>query len=193
MSNEVKTLLLIGKPASGKGTQGELLAETLGWKFVGTGDWLRELAKEDSERGREVAETLARGDFAVSALVDRLLDETLAEMKPNDGIILDGFGRTVAQAKHVHETLKHLGRKYQVIHFKIPDEVSLERMKARSEKDKRSDSDTDENRLHRLEIYYKNTHPVLCFDEFEMRSIVLRTDRNSVEETASVLKRIYAH
>ncbi len=85
----------MGPPQAGKGTQAQRLANHFGMLHLATGDVLREIAVEPSERGRTVSDLLQRGDYVPDALVTELVQERMGERD----VVLDGFPRTLAQAE----------------------------------------------------------------------------------------------
>ena len=96
-------IVLLGAPGSGKGTQGERLAERLGVPHVASGELLRAHVAAESELGVEVAESLARGDLVPDDVVLAVVGEAVAPAAESGGYILDGFPRTRAQAERAHE------------------------------------------------------------------------------------------
>jgi len=94
-------VMLMGPPQAGKGTQAQTLANRFGLLHLATGDLLRDISQEDTDRGRLVGELLQRGDYVPDDLVTQLV----AERTGDHGVVLDGFPRTIAQA----ESLDRLG------------------------------------------------------------------------------------
>src|SRR5215813_11929884 len=92
-------LLLVGPPGSGKGTQGERLAKRLGIEHIAAGDLLREEVRADTPLGSKVRSYLERGELVPDELViDLLMPRVLAAAR-NGGYLLDGFPRSVGQAR----------------------------------------------------------------------------------------------
>jgi adenylate kinase len=89
-------LVLLGPPASGKGTQGRRLAEELGLAYLGTGALLRSAVEEGSELGKKAEPILARGEYLPDELMCPIMGEWLERQK--GGWVLDGFPRSVEQA-----------------------------------------------------------------------------------------------
>ncbi|MCL4508961.1 MAG: nucleoside monophosphate kinase [Chloroflexi bacterium] len=112
--------LIMGPPQAGKGTQAQLLAERFSLLHLATGNLLREISQEHSERGRKVSDFLARGEYVPDDLVTNLVIE---RMNAHD-VLLDGYPRTVAQA----ETLEDLGiRVDRVLVLNVPEADLLQR------------------------------------------------------------------
>ncbi len=102
-------IVLLGPPASGKGTQADQLTGRLAIPKISTGDMLRAAKSSGSELGREVAAIMERGGLVSDDIVIRLVDERLNQADAAQGFVLDGFPRTVAQAQSLDELLR--GRK----------------------------------------------------------------------------------
>src|SRR5689334_9361670 len=102
-------LVLLGAPASGKGTQGQKLAEQLGIPKVSTGGMLRAARDAGTELGKLADGIMAAGKLVPDDLVIRLVDERLAQPDAKPGFILDGFPRTVAQAEALDRLLQTRG------------------------------------------------------------------------------------
>ena len=107
-------VILFGPPGAGKGTQGALLRDRLGLPHLSTGDMLREIVAGDSELGREIGATLARGAFADSAMVLAMVEDRIRRPDCDAGFVLDGFPRTLPQALALDDLLAREGRPLDV-------------------------------------------------------------------------------
>ena len=96
----MRALILFGPPGSGKGTQAKLLSASLNVPHISTGDMLRERVRQ-ANAAAGVADTMAAGSLVSDELVNRMVDERLAEPDARDGFILDGYPRTVEQARYL--------------------------------------------------------------------------------------------
>ncbi len=94
-------LILFGPPGSGKGTQAKLLRQYLNWPHISTGDMLREHVQAQDALGREIADIMQAGQLVPDELVNRLVEDRIARPDCESGFILDGYPRTVPQAKMV--------------------------------------------------------------------------------------------
>jgi adenylate kinase len=101
-------LILLGAPASGKGTQAAVLCEKFGVPKVSTGDMLRAALKEGTPLGKEAARYMNDGGLVPDSVVIGLVEERLQLPDAKPGFILDGFPRTVAQAEALAALLKRL-------------------------------------------------------------------------------------
>jgi adenylate kinase len=132
-------VVFFGPPASGKGTQARLIANRFGWQHISTGDVLRGEVQKGSELGSKVETLLAEGqlvpDEIVTAIVaDRLVGE--------NGIVLDGFPRTLSQARSLDVILEERGRSVDYFMAFTADRGLLEqRMIGRSQSETRADDD----------------------------------------------------
>src|SRR6476659_5075040 len=94
-------LILLGAPGSGKGTQSAVLADHLGVPHISSGELLRAEADSGSELGRRVREYTSRGELVPDDLVFAALSKVLDQTVTGGGFVLDGFPRTVAQARRL--------------------------------------------------------------------------------------------
>ena len=104
----MRNIILIAAPAAGKGTLSELLVEKYGYVHISTGDLLRDAAKSDTELGKKISEILSQGELVTDDIVFKLLENRLKEDDTKKGFILDGFPRTLEQAKKYDETVLKL-------------------------------------------------------------------------------------
>jgi adenylate kinase len=158
----VLNILLLGPQGSGKGTQAKRLASTYGLAHIVTGDMIREMKELPTDVGREVKAVYDRGDLVVDDLMIRLIRERLDRGDTLPGVVLDGFPRTMAQAEALDALLQELGRSIDIVFaFHVPDRQQLlERMLKRAAEENRSD-DTPEAITRRLELYDRETAPLV--------------------------------
>ena len=161
----VKTVLLIGRPGCGKGTQAALLSEKTGWKTLSSGDKLREIRNTDSPIGKRVKEVYDAGKYLPDWFADYLFEKDVFELTHTQGIVLEGFGRTITQAEHITDICGWLGRPFQVIHIDVPEDIAVARMLERAKTEHRPDSDTIEKIKLRLQKYDDNTRASVEFYE----------------------------
>jgi adenylate kinase len=133
-----------------------------GIPHIATGDIIRDLKELPTELGREVKAVYDRGDLVSDELMIRLVRERLEREDTADGFVLDGFPRTMPQAEALDVLLRELGRSLDVVFdFQVPDhDVLLQRMLGRAADEGRSD-DTPEAIRRRLELYEKETAPLV--------------------------------
>jgi adenylate kinase len=155
-------ILVLGPQGSGKGTQAKLISKTYGIPHVATGDMIREIKELDTPLGRELKAVYDAGELVNDDLMIRLIRDRLSRGDTIPGVILDGFPRTMPQAEALDELFRELDRGVDVVlEFQVPDrEVLLERMLKRAEAEGRSD-DTPEAIERRLEVYDRETAPLV--------------------------------
>jgi adenylate kinase len=125
-------IVLLGAPGAGKGTQAELLAEHLNVPHVATGDLFREALRGDTPLGRKAKEYMDRGELVPDEVTVAMVRQRLAAPDTREGVILDGFPRTVEQAQALDELLAERGRQVDVaIFIHVGPEALLERLSGR--------------------------------------------------------------
>ncbi len=124
-------LILFGAPGSGKGTQAKLLTKALSLPHISTGDMLRESVERGDDLGHEVQSILASGSLVPDEIVNALVAERTARKDSKCGFILDGYPRTVNQARIVDRMLVERGVRALVIHLKVDYNVIVDRLAAR--------------------------------------------------------------
>lgn len=176
-------LLIVGPQGSGKGTQGVRIAETFGIPVVSTGDIFRENIKGGTELGQKVTAILDRGDLVPDELTSEIVRDRLAQDDAANGFLLDGYPRNTAQVAHLEEFLAGRGESLDaVIVLDVPREESISRLSLRAVEQGRSD-DTEEAIAHRLDIYERETAPII--DVYSEKGIVDRIDGvGSLDEIA---------
>jgi len=120
-------IVLLGPPGVGKGTYAGRLSERYGIPHISTGDILREEIKRDSELGRKVKKYVERGELVPDSIIIEVIKERLAADDCRKGFILDGFPRTLNQAR----ALDNIVRVDVVFNFVAPKEVIIERLSGR--------------------------------------------------------------
>jgi adenylate kinase len=181
-------LLLLGAPGSGKGTQGVRLAERYRARHVSTGDLLRAQVADGTDLGRQAQPYMDRGDLVPDELVMAMVLEDVLGPDSPESFVLDGFPRTVPQARAAYEQAVETHRTlHAVVCLDIAHDELLARLEQRGQESGRVD-DTAETVLHRIEQYEEKTLPLL--DYYAGRDILLRVD--AVGEVDEVTDRIFA-
>ncbi len=114
-----RAIILFGPPGSGKGTQAKLLQESLSIPHISTGDMLRDRVAAGDALGLEVQALMHAGKLVPDSAVNRLVSERVRERDCAGGFILDGYPRTISQAKVLEAELLGLGYQPVVIHLKV--------------------------------------------------------------------------
>jgi adenylate kinase len=207
-------IILLGPPGAGKGTQAQRLVEGRGMVQLSTGDMLRETRKADTPLGRQVAAVMDSGALVSDEIVSAMIDEKLAGLAPETGVIFDGYPRTEAQARSLDEILAGRQRKLdRVIELEVDEDALVERITGRytcatcgkgyhdvferprqdgtcdrcgGHEFKRRPDDNEETVRTRMAEYRAKTAPILPL--YEARGIVTRVDGMAPidEVTASV-------
>ena len=156
-------LILLGPPGAGKGTQGHRLHEAHGIPEISTGDILRAAVRDETPLGLEAKAYMDRGALVPDDVIIGIARERLAESDTAAGFILDGFPRTVAQAEALDRMLLESDRPLDhVISIEVPEDELRQRLASRREIEGRDD-DSDEAIRHRLEVYERQTAPLIDY------------------------------
>src|SRR6266508_6129386 len=174
---DLKHLLLVGPPGSGKGTLGPHLSELLGVPHVSSGQLLRaSVADGDPHR---ISEQVNRGHM----IPDRIVAQVMAEHLAN-GFILDGYPRNVRQADELDRVLAADGRQIQlVLELVMPDEVASARLSRRARMESRSDDNPD-TVAARLVTYRREVVPLLAHYADRVRRVSASGDLDEVFQRA---------
>jgi adenylate kinase len=160
-------LVLLGPPGAGKGTQAEKLAEKLEIPQISTGELFRRNIDNGTKLGLEAKRYLDAGDLVPSDLTNQLVDDRLDDPDTTNGFILDGYPRSVDQAKALHEMLERRGTDLDaVVEFRVSQDELLQRLKARGRAD-----DTDDVILNRMKVYRDETAPLLEYYRDELKTV----------------------
>jgi len=157
-------LTMLGGPGSGKGTQGERLAQHLGVPHIASGDLLRAQVRARTEVGRRVSDYLDAGQLVPDEVVfDLVLPAVLAAAEESGGYVLDGFPRSVAQAIKVEKLTVDAGAQLErVVFLVVPEAELVQRLLDRAAASGRSD-DTLEVITDRLRVFKTETTPLVDY------------------------------
>lgn len=155
-------LVIFGAPGSGKGTQSEKLIDRYHLHHISTGDVLRDHIARGTELGRTADSYISQGQLIPDELMLRVLEHELDNNpdKTAEGVIFDGFPRTIPQALALKDMMKRRGQKiHAVIGLEVPEDQLMERMVLRGKESGRSDDNPGTIRK-RLAVYHKQTQPL---------------------------------
>ena len=157
-------IIICGAPGCGKGTQSDLIVEKYSLTHLSTGDLLRKEIALKTELGIIAESYISKGDLVPDAMIiDILLKYIENQHDDSNGIILDGFPRTVAQAEALEVMLKQLNKEISVlVDLKVAEDELIDRLLIRGKTSGRSD-DNMETIKKRLDVYHKLTEPVNDF------------------------------
>lgn len=152
-------LILLGPPGAGKGTQAVRLAAYLKVPQISTGDILRAARQVRSDLGRKVEGFMLSGQLVPDDVVTELVRERLGQPDASNGYILDGYPRTVAQARSLEEILVKRGQGIDcVLNLEVTEPELVKRLLGRGREDDREEVIRD-----RLKVYRKQTEPLIGF------------------------------
>ena len=175
-------VVIFGAPGSGKGTQSEKLIEKYGLHHISTGEVLRDHIARKTPIGQIAKTYINQGQLIPDSLMIRILEEILDhEPKAKDGVILDGFPRTVPLADALNRFFSRRGQTlHHVIGLEVPEDELVDRMIKRGQQTGRADDNIDTIK-NRLQVYHESTTPLRDYyiNEGKYRAI---NGHGSVEE-----------
>lgn len=163
----MKNIVIFGAPGSGKGTQSALLVEKYGFKHISTGDVLRAEIKNGTELGKTAQGYIDGGQLIPDELMIDILAHVYDGLCPCEGVIFDGFPRTVPQAEALKVMLSERGTNVSaMLELDVPDEMLMDRLVERGKTSGRAD-DNEETIRKRLTVYNTQTAPLIAWYEQE--------------------------
>ena len=159
----MKNLVIFGAPGSGKGTQNDLLVAKYGFRHISTGDVLRAEIKQGTELGRTAQQFIDKGQLIPDELMIEILASVYDSLCPCEGVIFDGFPRTIPQDEALKKMLAQRGTEVSaVLQLEVPEEMLTERLLNRGKTSGRAD-DNAETIRKRLEVYHSQTAPLAAW------------------------------
>ena len=208
-------LILLGPPGAGKGTQAHAIAGSLGLRHISTGDLLRQHIQGETSLGRQAQVFYDQGEYVPDRLVVAMVKEELARLRPDNGVVLDGFPRTVAQAEALEQTLAEFGQRIDaVIELASDTEEIVRRAEGRrvcpvghtyhTQKNppriagrcnvddlplQQRVDDRPETVRKRIEVYHEQTRPLLTF--YAAKQLLRSVDgTRSIEEVTVSIQNV---
>jgi adenylate kinase len=218
MKNDRLAIIMLGPPGAGKGTQARLISETLKLPHISTGDMLREALRNETELGKKAKEYMESGALVPDELVDAIVAERLKREDCDQGLILDGYPRTISQAEALQSIFQEDGSRVLTIGVEVGDSVLIDRLSSRwtcpqcskmfnarldpskvngkcdacnSDLVQRKD-DTREVIAERLEVYHKATRPLIQYYKEKNLYFGVNGDQPIDTICESILNRIKA-
>ena len=210
-----KNLIFLGGPGAGKGTVSNEMIKKYGVAHISTGDILRAEVAKGTPAGKEAGAIMKSGGLVPDAMVCGMVGERLKEADCDNGFILDGFPRTIAQAETLADILGKMGKKIDaVIYLNVSDEIILKRLTARmncrgcdaiynkifmppktegicdkcgSELYQRAD-DSLETAKSRLAVFHKQTQPLI--DYYEKLGLLYSCQSTELDEIVAELAKV---
>ena len=205
-------IILLGPPGAGKGTQASRLVEQRGMAQLSTGDMLRHEKNAGTPLGERIKAVMDAGELVSDEIVTQLIDENLAGLTPAQGVIFDGYPRTLAQAESLDALLTRRDRRLDyVIELQVDEEALVDRIAGRfscadcntpyhdrykqpvqpgvcdvcgGHEFKRRADDNEEAVRTRLAEYRAKTAPILPY--YEGKGLVRRVDGMDTVEAVSL-------
>jgi adenylate kinase len=177
-------LVLFGPPGAGKGTQAAALSASLSVPHISTGDIFRGAVASGTPMGLEAKSYLDKGDLVPDEVVIGMIRDRLTQSDTHSGWLLDGFPRTVAQAKALDELLQDIGQSLEgVLNLQVPTTTLVERLLSRGRQD-----DAEEVIRRRLQVYQEQTEPLIEFYRNRDRLVDINGNLTVEEVTTSIHK-----
>ena len=205
-------IIMLGAPGAGKGTQAKMIAERYQIPHISTGDIFRANIKNGTELGMEAKKYMDQGQLVPDELTVKILLDRVAQDDCKNGYVLDGFPRTIPQAEVLDKALSELGEKIDyAIDVEVPDENIVKRMSGRraclacgatyhiehippkkegicdtcGQNLVLRDDDKPETVLNRLQVYHKQTQPLIDFytEKGVMKAVDGTVDMHDVFDT----------
>lgn len=187
------SMILLGPPGVGKGTQAALIAERLNIPAISTGNIFRQNISEGTELGRLAQYYIDQGDFVPDSVTNTMVEERLTAPDTANGFLLDGYPRTLGQAYALRDILAKYGKQLDVVvEIVAPDDVLTQRMLHRAYEENRAD-DKPEIFKHRVEVYHQQTEPIATY--YADHDLLVQADgTGSIEQvTEQIMAALQSH
>lgn len=156
--------VIFGPPGSGKGTQSQKIIDKYGFFHISTGDVLRQQIKQGTELGKIADSYISNGQLIPDDLmIDILKEHIKSHPEAKNGVVFDGFPRTIKQAQELNKLMKELDSEiHGVLGLEVAEDELMARLIKRGEDSGRSD-DNPETIKRRLDVYHQSTQPLKDF------------------------------
>lgn len=199
----MKTIVFLGAPGAGKGTQAARVAEQTGFVHLSTGDIFRAELKNNTQLGQQAKDYMDKGELVPDELVVNMVEQRVAALSDAKGILLDGFPRTLEQAQAMQGRISV----DMVLNIAVQEEILVGRLSSRrfcplcsntqpaiagekclkcGAKMVQREDDRKEVILHRMKVYEAQTSPLIEY--YQDKLVVINGDRNINLITADILE-----
>src|SRR5689334_2487617 len=180
-------LIFMGPPGAGKGTQAQLVAERYSIPAISTGDIFRKNVSEGTELGVEAQRFMDSGEYVPDEITNKMVRNRIDEPDAEQGFLLDGYPRTLAQVEELDGMIKFTGHRLDaVVVLTVDQDELVARLLQRAQTEGRAD-DTEEVIRRRQEIYTEQTEPLI--EVYRDRNILIEVD--GLGEVDEVTERIF--
>lgn len=160
----MKYYILFGPPGAGKGTQASAMVERYNLHHISTGELLRKEIAAGTELGKKAHELIDKGCLVPDEVVEAMIESEFNTVKGVDGFLLDGFPRTIDQARSLDRLLAKKNEALtSVVSIMIPDEMIFDRIRHRAKIEGREDDASDDIIANRISTYHQKTEPLVNF------------------------------
>ena len=182
-------VIIFGPPGAGKGTQAQNIVKKFNLYQISTGDLLRIEIKNQTPIGKNIENTISKGDFATDDIVNELIKNIVFDHSKKNRLIFDGYPRSLSQAKNLDNLLSSSNQQIDFIFFlNVSKEIIIKRIEKRKILEKRTDDDL-QTILKRYDTYMDTTKPVL--DYYSKNSNFYEIDGSvKIDEISSKIEQI---
>ncbi len=184
----MEILVITGPPYSGKGTQCGILKSQVGYEHISTGDRIRQEKEEQTSIGRLMSEYEEKGDLVPDYIMKDLLGQIIDENLDKEGIILDGYPRTIPQVDTLIDLVESKNLRIEkIINIEVPKEELLERAGKRAETSDRVDDKNVDTHLKRIQVFEASTRPAIEYMKTKL-DVLTFDGMGSIEEVTQRIK-----
>jgi adenylate kinase len=180
-----EVLVILGAPGSGKGTLAKVLQSDYGIHHISTGDLIR---NSDDE---ELKKIIADGNLIPDSMMVKMLVAELKKIDASEGVIFDGFPRTIKQAKKLDSILGKMGLGLNhAIFLDLDEETAKKRIKDRAKKEDRKDDSSDEIIDNRFKEYHDKTFPLVDFYKRSRKLLKIEAEGGKDKVLSKVVEKL---